>query len=604
MNKTTSKFQYRYEDAVGQYFGSGWAFFLPYLFLYLFFWATGWRIQTLTTIFYFLHSLHAIGLIYFICLKFRTIDWRSALFWLALASLFFNVGAYLEFPSDPWEHLWRIFQWQHLETIAEASANHKFAYFFGYSLMGWTEPANHLIAADLYFTFWSLLLALQFYRLALKCSLREPWARLAVIGTILLMGNSSFGFYRYYGIASTMLSTIAFLAGLNATIEYIRSKKISWVIPVGFSLLLSFCNHPQGILLYLAVSMGIIFSLLVDKLGWKQFLFKIVSTLLISAILFRLLLETPWLEDIRKTLGPILTSGDWLYPWGGFKLFSFDPQINNGPGRFLQITGGLGCLNLIVAAFCLRKRQLIGWITISPVLLLLYPPFAITFAYLLAKHDTIIVFQRVLLATPQGFCLIILIQNAYRKGKIRELLESQNCTPLATLAIIILSSNPAPHFFGRFQQAFLHTPPQLSLSSLAETSQYLFSNLALEKDQYILSDTATQFVVSAHLGLKDRGSRLAVQDLAARIDSLGGAEGISQSPEIAGVLALARQPEVDPVGSLLGKASGHWHPQTVRSNLSFIPSLEHELHSLVEHGWKKTAVPPWYNFYSRPREIP
>jgi hypothetical protein len=161
MNKTTSKFQYRYEDAVVQYFGSGWAFFLPYLFLYLFFWATGWRIQTLTTIFYFLHSLHAIGLIYFICLKFRTIDWRSALFWLALASLFFNVGAYLEFPSDPWEHLWRIFQWQHLETIAEAQASHKFAYFLGYSLIGWTEPINKRLAIDIYSSTCLLLLAFQ-----------------------------------------------------------------------------------------------------------------------------------------------------------------------------------------------------------------------------------------------------------------------------------------------------------------------------------------------------------------------------------------------------------------------------------------------------------
>jgi len=132
----------------------------------------------------------------------------------------------------------------------------------------------------------------------------------------------------------------------------------------------------------------------------------------------------------------------------------------------------------------------------------------------------------------------------------------------------------------------------------------LYSNLALENDRYILSDITTQFVVSAHLGLKDRGPRLAVQDLATRIDSLGGAKGVLQSPEIAGVLALARQPEIDPVGSLLGKASGHWHPQTVRNNLRFIPSLEHELHLLVGHGWKKTAVPPWYNLYSRPREMP
>jgi len=195
----------------------------------------------------------------------------------------------------------------------------------------------------------------------------------------------------------------------------------------------------------------------------------------------------------------------------------------------------------------------------------------------------------------------MLIQNTFQRRKVGNPLKTQNLVPLASLIIIILSLNPAPQFFGRFQQAFLQTPQTLSLSSLAKTSQYLHRNPALENDQYILSDTTTQFVISAHLGSKEKGARHAAENLATRIDSLGGVPGILQKPEIAGILALAKQPELDPVGSILGKASGHWHPQTVRNNLRFIPSLEHELDSLVEHGWKKTAVPPWYNLYLRPR---
>jgi len=601
MNKTAARLQQRYQDAIVQYFGSGWAFFLPYLFLYLLFWAAGWRIQTLTATFYFLHVLHAICLLNFICLKFKAIVWRTALFWGALASLFLTTGAYLEFPSDPWDHFWRVFHWQNLEKISEATANYKFAYFFGYTLMGWTEPSNRLMAVDCYFTFWSLLLALQFHRLALKCSIKDPWAKLAVIGTILLMGNSSFGFYRYYGISSTMLSTIAFLAGLNATIEFSRSKKISLATVIGLTLLLSFFNHPQGILLYLASATGVLLSTLVNKLGWKHFTLKIVSPLCLLAILFLVLLKTSLFEKGLKIVDPVWASRDWLYQWGGFKLFSFDPQINNGPGRFLQIVGILGCINLIVAAYYLKNRKLIGWITISPVILLLFPPFAIPFyCLLLAENNPVTEFQRVLLAIPQGFCLTVLIQNASERGKVGKLLGSKNGPPLAALAMIIISLNPSPHFFGRFQQAFLQTPQPLSLRPLAETSQFLRGNLFMEKDQYILSDTTTQFVISAYLGIKENGQRHSTDDLLTRIDSIGGIKGILQKPEVAGILIMARQPEFDSVGSLLGKASGHWDPQTVRNNLCFIPSLERVLDTLVEHGWHKTEVPPWYKLYSRP----
>ena len=603
INKTISSFCHRYQDFAGQYFGSGWAFFLPYLFLYLLFWTADWPIQTLTAIFYCLHFIHAIGIFHFGCLKFQANKWRTALFWAALASLFFNTGTYLEFPSDPWEHFWRISQWQNIEKISDATANYKFAYFFGYTLIGWTEPSMRLIALDFYFTFWSLLLALQFYRLALKSSIHEPWAKLAVVGTILLMGNSSFGFYRYYGISSTMLSTIAFLAGIVATIDYARSKKISFAIPVGFSLLVSILNHPQGILLYLAATIGILLHALINKLGWKYFILKILSILCLVAILFHFLLDSSWFEGFFKSVYPIWASGDWLYPWGGFKLFSFDPQINNGSGRFLQITGVLGCINLVIATFYAQKKMLVGWITISPIIFLLYPPFAIPFAYLFdgLGLSNIRNIQRVLLAIPQGFCLVMLLQNVSQNKREVKFLDSKILIPLSALALILLSLNPSPHFFGRFQQAFLKTPQTLSLRTLAETSQILFESLALEKDQYILSDTTTQFVISSHLGSKEKGYRHAAENLKSRINSLGGTVGILQKPEIAGVLALAKQPELNSVGSILGKASGHWHPQTVRNNLRFISSLEHELDSLIEHGWEKTAVAPWYNLYLRPR---
>ena len=92
-------------------------------------------------------------------------------------------------------------------SISAASSNFKFSYFWGYSLTGWIPPKFQIPAIDFYYCFWGLLLAFQFYKLAIRLGFSEPWAKVAVLGTIILMGNSSFSFYRYYGISSTMLST-------------------------------------------------------------------------------------------------------------------------------------------------------------------------------------------------------------------------------------------------------------------------------------------------------------------------------------------------------------------------------------------------------------
>jgi hypothetical protein len=593
MNKTTSKFQYRYEDAVGQYFGSGWAFFLPYLFLYLFFWATGWRIQTLTTIFYFLHSLHAIGLIYFICLKFRTIDWRSALFWLALASLFFNVGAYLEFPSDPWEHLWRIFQWQHLETIAEAQASHKFAYFLGYSLIGWTEPINKRLAIDIYSSTCLLLLAFQTYKLVRFIGLNQTWAKLGVLSNIFFLGYDSIGFYSYHGISSSQISLLASLAAIRATVTLSSKYSFFGIIVLLLALLLSCFNHIQGGLIWSTAALAISIAKVISTFGWKRgggILLAIVIVVGFCTIPF----TSHFIESIRHldpSKLPGFDANKWMLPWGGINPI--------GQEHFFRTLGLCGIFNVLAGFYFIKKNKLIGWITVMPIALLCLTPVGLLLTYFLTKVENPIVAHRMLYGSLPLLSIILMLQWTCQKFKSNEAILA----PATGLILVFLSIIQHSPIFGKSLTILINIPPIYSLIRIDETAQWIHANLPVGDDQYILSDTATQFVVSAHLGSKDR-ARLAVQNLATRIDSLGGAEGILQRPEIAGVLVLARQPEVDPVGSLLGKASGHWHPQTVRSNLRFIPSLEHELHSLVEHGWKKTAVPPWYNLYSRPREMP
>ena len=174
------------------------------------------------------------------------------------------------------------------------------------------------------------------------------------------------------------------------------------------------------------------------------------------------------------------------------------------------------------------------------------------------------------------------------------------------MILVLVSIIQYPPIFGKSLAILLQTPPAQSLVPIDDTTQWLHQNFPLRNDEYILSDVATQYAVRALLGTNFRWvlERRVPENLKSRIDSIGGAEGVLQRPEIAGVLALAKEPALSSIESLLGKASGHWQSNAVRENLRFFPSLEQELQPLIEHGWKKFSVPPWYTLYARPRETP
>src|SRR5262245_27317889 len=113
--------------------------FVPYLLLYLAFWAFGLPTPLLLNIFVVLHALNFVLLAYHSVLRSRyrrrTISKGMVFFWLMLLFLLILPGAYVEYPADPWEHFRRIFRWQDLRPISEypPDVSSKFAYFWMYS---------------------------------------------------------------------------------------------------------------------------------------------------------------------------------------------------------------------------------------------------------------------------------------------------------------------------------------------------------------------------------------------------------------------------------------------------------------------------------------
>ena len=586
----------KFKDLLNNYFGSGWLFFLPYLILYLAFWSFNFPVKTLLRVFFILHTLHIFGLCYFIYLNCRFINFKDLLFWVALFSLFFNAGAYLEFPSDPWTHLFRIFQWENINQIHEADSNHKFAYFFGFSMLGHLDPINHKLGINGYHTFWAILTTIQFYKLAFITIKSKIWAKLATTCILLMLGNSSFSFFSYYGISSTMLAMIAFLAAINTLILFRNRKQKCGIFLILFALILGASNHPQSLLLFLTCGTGILFHDIVTKHGWISFLKIIVIGSILSSVIFHLIIQMPICDDFRKLLNPYKLSSEWFYFWGGLKLFSFNPEINNSSGRCMQILGWYGILNCLASVYLIKKNHIIGWISLTPILFLLYPPFANTLAYILIKYNVLIVFQRILLGIPLSFSIILILKNIteFKFPKV----STTFIIPCIFIFHLFFSINPNPQYFGRFFNIFERPNSNSSFEKVFETTNWIKHKKNYFPKFIILSDTATQTLMNAQLGLFD-DNRLKAQSLSSKIADLGGTLKIHTDSNVTHIFALSEQPFLNPMGSVLGESSGHWESKHLSNCFKYETNLQSELDTLTKLGWIKKRVKPWYYLYER-----
>ncbi len=393
--------------------------------------------------------------------------------WLLLALLFYIPGVYMEFPADPWQHYGYINEWLHLDTVAEHTFWFKSGYFLAYSLVGRiTPPTRQLFWLDFYYTGCCLLLCWQYFRLARAVGLGNRLAMLFVILQAVMFGNSIFGFYRYYGIATTLFAQIGAVALVRVAIEVASSKiqtpksksqrtdaevlqneteatenaqaekmsttDVHGLTRIGnaalpsarssreiakeagqgvsaFSFLISAfasalallaliaLNHPQGLgIAALGLAAVVIWRLIEWRRSMAWWLAAAALALSVAAVLW-------WPRN--PALDSAYRPGGWLTAWYGFNLFSH--QTDFGPGdRTRWIIGLFGLFNLIGGLALLRRNHLVGWLTITPLLALCLPVFAIPLANALKAHNSIeeaiVTFPRMLFAIPSGLAIVCL----------------------------------------------------------------------------------------------------------------------------------------------------------------------------------------------------
>ena len=466
------------------YFRSGWAFLIPYLLAYLLYAWLKWpvnpngtvkaacesvstvssQLPTLSSqrsaipcllhVYWFLHLIHLIVGV----LALRV--WREngeprqsgqsmagSLYrrlwplvpWLCLALIFWIPGIYLEWPSDPWEHLRRINEWRVIEEVTAHSSWMKYSYFIPYSLLTWCSGLRQIFWLNFYYTGICLLLCWQYYRLAKACNLGERSSMVFVLLQALLFGNNIFSFYRYYGISSSIYAQLCAVALIRFALEAAKSPKqalrsffslpISFVHrgstvrrnffrrppssasfspPTAYGLLFtSLCllsliafNHQQGLgIAALGIGAIIVWRLSVWK---RSALWWLIIVTLAANILFLRLYPRSAIIETYRVIG-------FLNSWYGFNILDF----TSGAGdRMMQIVSFFGLVNLAAAFLLFRLNHIIAWLTILPLGMLLLPCIAVPLAQSLARHggdDNIITFQRMIFAIPPCLALVCFV---------------------------------------------------------------------------------------------------------------------------------------------------------------------------------------------------
>lgn len=409
--------------------------------------------------------------------------------WLCLALVFWIPGVYLEFPSDPWQHFSRINEWNWINHVQEHASWQKSSYFLAYSLIGkMAPPTLQLRGFDVYYTVSCLLLCWQYHRLATAVGLNRSAAFVFVIIQALTFGNNIFGFYRYYGMSSTIFAQVGAIALTRIAVNLGNrnfTNRDSYVPRAGafsssYLLLASTAGvimlvaiiaftHPQGLGI---AALGIAAVAVWRLIEWRR---AAIPWLTIAALVLNwgaieYFPRHPFLDAAYRDQG-------WLTTWYSFSIYQ--PST---PSSKLAISmlGGLGCLGLLISLPLLVRNHLAGWLTWMPVLALCMPFVSIPLANVLAKassfeHGYIIAYSRMLLAIPSGLALVYFAARVWGnstrvfRGPLRRIwsIRGYSVTVLMALALCIM---PASHpLFNRLYNVISVPPKDLSMAHVIDS---------------------------------------------------------------------------------------------------------------------------------------
>ncbi len=458
MNPDSSSRLGRLRGVGERLFADGWAFFVPYLLLYLVALGSGLTNGHLRSLFWLMHlATAALALIYARELflahgGIRGLGNPRFLFWVALLAVFLVPGAYLEFPGDPWEHLRRLNQWPLDAGVSASPFAHRFAYFWGFSFLTAVDFAHRRLVLDLYSAFWQTLLAFQVFRLARRLGFSPVWSRVQVLGVLAFFGNGEFSFLRYYALSSTPLAHVAYLAAAIALLDLLEHRGRRPFVTLALASLLIVLDHPQELLL-LAVFGATAFLLRFYERsslrGRRALVFAGGTSFLAGLVAGRYVM----LHGPAVGVDPHAFFYPFVSRVASFRLW--DPSLD-----YFRTLGVVGLASLVLAVVLFRRRPLIAALTLAPIALLSFPPFALAFAHASSIRNS----YRLLFLLPGSFMLIAALETMFqgRGHRARE----RTLATMALLALLLVAFRAAPPFYGKLPFQLSRLPPALSATAI------------------------------------------------------------------------------------------------------------------------------------------
>lgn len=537
------------------------AAFLTYLFAYVFGWITSAPVTWVLWIFAGLHCVFAGWAIRAIVRRVLAVGIKPLLPWVGLFFVLWLPGAYLEFPSDPWEHARRLMMWEGTDRFGEQQffLFSKFSYFWGWSFLHWIPIEFKQAFLDLYSAFWQWVVAVSFYRMSRRLGADEKEAALQLLALFLFFGTNVFNL-RYYALSSTIVAFAAYFEAVGLLVGPLTRSQLLRI--AGLLIVMAF-NHVQEPLLFCisAAAVGVV----------------------------------RWIPNRRRLLwlaiaGAFLTLPLWRETLRPYRL-----------GLYLETWSAVGVAGLLAAAVFFQRRPLTSALVLAPTLFLFWPPSAWVLRQLIGSDYTMF---RALLAFPPTYVLISLLVERFGKSK----------SGWVAITVGMLALGSIPFFPVRGKLFFQCYPgdPVLRLLPQQATARWLLENRGTREPVGFLTDTMTRYALKLYLG-KYRGGpgweeihRLTPQpyrDWQLSFSDPDHLAGDIRNLRIRSILVpdLSKLP-YEPA-SPIGRLSQHWIDDASKLRQWNTPQLESAGRLLVEKvGWTVTALPPYYWLFEAPSE--
>lgn len=600
------------------YKGNPWLAIIPYLGIYILFWQFRVSVQALFIFFILLHILNFVIFVPHFFSKIRRSDPRDLFFWTALALILLLPGAYLELPADTWGHIRQIFQWNTINYIHQHDHPHKMSYSLVWTILGKIPLNFHFLSLSVLAMLNQLLVLYQVFRLSEALGLDRRSSQVSAISFMLLFGTNLFGL-RYYALSSTPLAYTYYLIGLQALVRFSDTRRRQELFTVIGVIPVIVFNHASE-LLFLAISGLAIYcwDLFKRKALWDRQ--KIIFVLFILIVtLFSVSESRYYLEGIHAFLRYV-GYPDWHgQSWPEIKdQLSFLKTIDLLRTRsVLETLGvhGLGTLGLVF--FFWKRLDRIAFLTIFPLLVLMWPPISIAIVSTRDAHIS----YRLLYTFPTSYALSAITILLCRK--ITSVISFRGKKlPAPIVATVILLALALPQAWpwrgrGMFQLSRVHHFHRLR--DLDPLLEYFRNKMPNPNGCYLTTDHVASvalwarlswyyyrteggenrhFLFSTPFGDKRRTPQSFWHNIQSKDEFM---KALRYWPICEFLLVdtdVLKRFEVP--NSEVGGLSGHWAEDYFLQSIPLPDRIYHYVEGLSQYGWTATKVPPFYTLWTGP----